>query len=224
MVFTAPEFFLFLPVVLLVYYCLNLRWQNLFLLAASYFFYGWADWRFCTLLFISTVLDFVCGLRIPGRHGKWWLWASVAGQLALLGFFKYFNFFRESFATVLRSVGMDPGWPTLDIILPLGISFYTFQTLSYTIDIWRGKLKPVRSFVDFAVFVSFWPHLVAGPILRASFLLPQITRRREVTPRHWSEGTYFILVGLVKKIAIADVIARICDRPPSGRNSIRQRA
>lgn len=216
MVFNTPEFFVFFVIVLGLYYVLNRRWQNVLLVVSSYIFYGWWDWRFCSLLFISTVLDWVCGFLIPGKHRKFWLWTSVVGQLSMLGFFKYFNFFEDSVRHLLLAFGMQPDWPTLKIILPVGISFYTFQTLSYTIDIYRGKLQPVRNFLDFAVFVSFWPHLVAGPILRASFLLPQILAPRRVTMREWSEGTYFILVGLVKKVAIADVIASAIE--PAVRN------
>lgn len=207
MVFNTPQFFIFFIIVLALYYSFNHRWQNILLVVSSYVFYGWWDWRFCGLLFISTVLDYGCGLQIPGKRGKMWMWISIVGQLLLLGFFKYFNFFEESARILLTKLGMNPDWPTLKIILPVGISFYTFQTLSYTIDIWRGKIAPVRNFLDFSVFVSFWPHLVAGPILRATYLLPQILAPRKVTIREWSEGTYFILVGLVKKVAIADVIA-----------------
>lgn len=207
MVFNTVEFFIFFGIFLSLYYILNHRWQNVLLVVSSYIFYGWWDWRFCTLLFISTVLDFVCGLFIPGKRPKLWLWISVAGQLSMLGFFKYFNFFEDSVRQMFMAFGLKPDWPTLKVILPVGISFYTFQTLSYTIDIYRKKLKPVHNFLDFAVFVSFWPHLVAGPILRASYLLPQILAPRKVTSRDWSEGTYFILVGLVKKVAIADIIS-----------------
>ena len=173
---------------------------------ASYVFYGWWDWRFCLLLFASTLVDFVCGLKMLKRP-KLWLWVSVWAQLGMLCFFKYFNFFEESVADLIRLFGMNPSWPTLKIVLPVGISFYTFQTLSYTIDIYRKKLEPTRNFWEFAVFVSFFPHLVAGPILRASYMLPQIMRDRKVGALELSEGAYFILVGLVKKVAVADMIA-----------------
>ncbi|MGI8906545.1 MAG: MBOAT family O-acyltransferase [Candidatus Sumerlaeaceae bacterium] len=206
MVFNTPEFFIFFAIVVGLYYVFNHRWQNILLVGSSYVFYSFWDWRFCGLLAISTILDWYCGLKIPGPNGKKWLYASVIGQLGMLGFFKYFNFFEEAVRQMFLRLGWAADWWTLKVVLPVGISFYTFQTLSYTIDIWRGKLKPVRSLMDFAVFVSFWPHLVAGPILRASFLLPQILERRKVTMRDWGEGTYFILVGLVKKVAVADVI------------------
>ncbi len=215
MVFDTPEFFIFFAIVLGLYYVLNFRWQNILLVASSYFFYGWFDWRFCGLLAISTVLDWYCGLKIPGPGGRKWLYVSVIGQLSLLGFFKYYNFFEENFERLFQAIGWNAdGW-TLNVMLPLGISFYTFQTLSYTIDVGRGQLKPVRNLLDFAVFVSFWPHLVAGPILRASYMLPQILAPRRVDARMWSEGTYFVLVGLVKKVAVADVIANWIQAPIS---------
>ena len=213
MVFDTPEFFVFFLVTLGLYYILNHKWQNALLVASSYFFYGWFDWRFCGLLAFSTVLDWYCGLKIPKPGGRKWLYVSVIGQLSLLGFFKYFNFFEENVQRVFHHIGFRADWWTLKVILPLGISFYTFQTLSYTLDISRGKLKPVRSLMDFAVFVSFWPHLVAGPILRASWLLPQVLEKRRVNTRDWAEGTYFIIIGLVKKVAVADVIANWIEAP-----------
>ncbi len=213
MVFDTPEFFVFFAVVLALYYVLNHRWQNYLLVASSYFFYGWFDWRFCGLLALSTVIDWYCGLHIPGPKGRRWLYVSVISQLGLLGFFKYYNFFDENFRRLFESIGFHVDWWTLNVVLPVGISFYTFQTLSYTIDVARGQLKPVRSLMDFAVFVSFWPHLVAGPILRASYMLPQILRKRRVSTRLIQEGTYFIIVGLVKKVAVADVIANWIEEP-----------
>ncbi len=207
MLFNTPVFFVFFAIVLALYYPLPRRWQNILLVVASYVFYGWWDPRFCILLFISTALDYVCGLMIPGRRPKLWLWISVVGQLGMLCFFKYYNFFESSVADLCRLFGMDPSWPTLKLVLPVGISFYTFQTLSYTIDIYRKKIEPTKDFVEFAVFVSFFPHLVAGPILRATYMLPQIRKDRHVGAREISEGAYFILVGLVKKVAIADMIS-----------------
>jgi D-alanyl-lipoteichoic acid acyltransferase DltB (MBOAT superfamily) len=213
LVFDTPEFFVFFVIVLGLYYVLNHRWQNILLVASSYFFYGWFDWRFCGLLAFSTVLDWYCGLKIPGPHGRKWLYLSVIGQLAMLGFFKYYNFFEENFERLFAAIGWQvDGW-TLNVVLPLGISFYTFQTLSYTIDVGRGQLKPVRNLIDFAAFVAFWPHLVAGPILRASYMLPQIMAPRRVDTRLWSEGTYFVIVGLVKKVAVADVIGNWIEGP-----------
>jgi len=213
MVFDTPEFFIFFAVVLALYYVLNHRWQNILLVASSYFFYGWFDWRFCGLLAFSTLLDWYCGLHIQKPGGRKWLYLSVIGQLSLLGFFKYYNFFEENFERLFAAIGWKADWWTLNVVLPVGISFYTFQTLSYTIDLGRGKLKPVRNLLDFAVFVSFWPHLVAGPILRATYMLPQILRRRKVTTRLLAHGTYFIMVGLVKKVAVADVVASAIEGP-----------
>lgn len=213
MVFDTPEFFVFFAVVLALYYVLDHRWQNILLVVSSYFFYGWFDWRFCGLLAASTVIDWYCGLHIPGPRGRKWLYVSVISQLSLLGFFKYYNFFEENFKRLFESIGWQADFWTLNVVLPVGISFYTFQTLSYTIDVGRGQLKPVRNLLDFAVFVSFWPHLVAGPILRASYMLPQVLRRRRVSTRMIAEGTYFILVGLVKKVAVADVIANWIEEP-----------
>lgn len=207
MLFNTPEFFIFFAIVLALYFMMTRRWQNILLIVASYVFYGWWDSRFCVLLLISTILDFVCGLMIPGKRPKLWLWISVVGQLGMLCFFKYFNFFESSVIDLCHLFGMNPSWPTLKLVLPVGISFYTFQTLSYTIDIYRKKLEPTRNFAEFAVFVSFFPHLVAGPILRATYMLPQIMKDRHVGAREISEGAYFILVGLVKKVAIADMIA-----------------
>lgn len=204
---------MFFAVVLSLYYVLNHRWQNVLLVVSSYFFYGWFDWRFCGLLALSTVIDWYCGLRIPGPNGRRWLYVSVISQLGLLGFFKYCNFFRDNFQALFEYIGWNADWWTLDVVLPLGISFYTFQTLSYTIDVGRGQLKPIRSLMDFAVFVSFWPHLVMGPILRASYMLPQVVAKRKVDTRNWAEGTYFILVGLVKKVAVADVLANMIYDP-----------
>jgi D-alanyl-lipoteichoic acid acyltransferase DltB (MBOAT superfamily) len=207
MVFNTPQFFIFFAVVLGLYYVLNLRWQNVLIVIASYVFYGWWNWKFCILLFVSTIVDFICGLYIPGKNGRRWVWLSVVFQLSMLGFFKYYNFFVDSMAIALGKLGFHPHVATLNVVLPVGISFYTFQTLSYTIDLWRGKIRPERDFINFAAFVSFFPHLVAGPILRASYMLPQIDEPRRVGARELSEGTYFILVGLVKKVAVADVIA-----------------
>ncbi len=207
MIFNTAEFFVFFAIFLAIYYVLNRTWQNVVLVVASYIFYGWWDWRFCGLLFISTMVDYYCGLKIPGKHGKAWVWISVVFQLSMLAFFKYFNFFQTSMQEALLRVGINAEWPLLNVLLPVGISFYTFQTLSYTIDLYRKKIGPERDFLTFAAFVSFWPHLVAGPILRASYMLPQIRAKRQVGSRELSEGTYFILVGLVKKVAVADVIS-----------------
>jgi alginate O-acetyltransferase complex protein AlgI len=209
--FASIEFFQFLFVVYGLYVLLPHRWQNFLLLGASYYFYGSWDWRFLSLIWLSTILDFFVGKFIyatenPNRR-KYLLIASLLVNLGMLGFFKYFGFFTESFSDFLTSLGMQADWRTLNIILPVGISFYTFQTLSYTIDIYRGKLKPVSSLLDFALFVAFFPQLVAGPIERASHFLPQVASKRKVTLDQTARGCFLILLGLFKKVAIADGVA-----------------
>ena len=209
MLFNSLEFLVFLPVVLGLYYSLKLRAQNVMLVAASYFFYGWWDWRFCGLLAVSTVLDYACGLGIgaqPGRK-KAWVTASVVVNLGILGFFKYFNFFIDSAGLLLARAGLEANLPVLRIILPVGISFYTFQTMAYTLDVYRGRLAPTRNFVDFALYVSYFPQLVAGPIERATNLLGQLARPRVVTREKIETGCFLILLGLFRKVAIADGVA-----------------
>lgn len=215
MLFNSVEFFLLLAVVLALCRVLPFRAQNALLLVASYVFYGWWDWRFLSLLFASTVLDYLCGWRMHHtehvHRRRLYLWCSMAGNLGMLGVFKYFNFFAESFAEVLRAVGLQPSSVTLDIVLPVGISFYTFQTMTYTLDIFRRRLAPTRNFLDFALFVSFFPQLVAGPIERAAALLPQIERPRRVTAYQIQSGLWLMLWGFFKKIAIADSVAPFVD-------------
>jgi len=214
--FNSWEFALFLPIVLGVYYVLNRRAQNVFLLVASYFFYGWWDYRFCSLLAISTVVDFVVALRLeatqsPGAR-KALLTVSCVVNLGLLGVFKYFNFFIDSAAALLAAAGLEPHLTTLQIVLPVGISFYTFQTMSYTIDVYRREMPASRDLVDFALYVAYFPQLVAGPIERASRLLPQIAAKRTVTREHLSTGAFLILLGLFRKVAIADGLAPLVNR------------
>ncbi|MBI5828969.1 MAG: MBOAT family protein, partial [Chloroflexi bacterium] len=196
---------------LALYYCLEQRWQNRLLLVAGYFFYGWWDWRFLGLLLLSTVVDFFLALVIhkaaEPRRRKRWLMASFVVNFGMLGFFKYFNFFVESAAAASQPLGLPLDAPTLHIILPAGISFYTFQTMNYVIDVYRREMEPTRDFLSYAVFVSYFPHLVAGPIMRAEVLLPQITRRRVVTTAHLRTGALLIFIGLFKKIALADSVA-----------------
>ncbi|MGB0766092.1 MAG: MBOAT family O-acyltransferase [Phycisphaeraceae bacterium] len=191
------------------------RAQNAMLLAASYVFYGWWDWRFCGLLAASTVIDYCVGRAMHAtdaeRRRKWLLYLSLAANLGMLGFFKYFDFFAESVRSGLESLGMQANPVLLEVVLPVGISFYTFQTLSYTIDIYRRKLEPTRDFMAFALFVSFFPQLVAGPIERASHLLPQMLRPRRVHLTEAHAGLYLILWGLFKKIVIADNMAPLCN-------------
>lgn len=216
MLFNTWTFAAFLPIVLLIYYSLNRRWQNYFLLIASYVFYGWWDYRFCSLLAVSTIVDFFCGQGIASvksiAQRKAILMISCVVNLGILAFFKYFSFFADSFSRMFELVGFRLDYPTLSIILPVGISFYTFQTLSYSIDVYREKIKPTRNFVDFALYVSFFPQLVAGPIERATRLLPQIQKTRTVSWDRLSGGTMLILIGLCRKIAVADALAPTVNR------------
>ena len=213
MIFNSLEYFIFLPLVLALYYALGRRGQNGLLLAASYFFYGWWDWRFLSLLLVSTGIDYAVGLAIARRPARkrGWLLLSLAANLGLLGFFKYFNFFVDSAAVLLAGLGFEPHLPVLRIVLPVGISFYTFQTMSYTIDVYRGQLAPARSLLDFALYVSFFPQLVAGPIERATHLLPQFSQPRIVTRPMIESGCFLILLGLFRKVVVADGVAPLAN-------------
>ena len=191
-----------------------MRGQNLLLLVASYAFYGWWDIRFCLLMLVSSVVDFFVGRWMPGvgaARRRVLLATSLAANLGLLGYFKYLGFFVESAASLLQSFGVNASVPSLEIILPVGISFYTFQTLSYTIDIYRGKLMPSRDFLAYMAFVAFFPQLVAGPIERASNLVPQFERRRGFDYEQAVDGARMILWGLFKKMVLADSLAVIVD-------------
>ena len=217
MFFNSFVFLLFLAVVLPVYYGLRgQRSRAVWLLAASYVFYGYWDWRFCSLLLLSTVVDFMVGqaLHASGapRRRKQLLLVSVAVNLGVLGFFKYFNFFADSVVATAASLGLPVSELHLGIILPVGISFYTFQTMSYTIDIYRGRLAPTRSFIDFALFVAFFPQLVAGPIERARNLLPQIAHLGRPRAEHVREGLVLLVLGYLKKVLIGDTAGRIVDQ------------
>ncbi len=212
--FNSLHYALFLPVVWALYWWgfgANRKAQNLLLLAASYYFYGCWDPRFLLLLLFSTGLDYYTGLKIEDAQGKvrkqFWLWLSIGVNLGFLGLFKYYNFFIDSFADLLGAFGMQAHLPTLKVILPVGISFYTFHGLSYVIDIYHGRIKGERSFVDYAVFVSFFALLVAGPIERATHLLPQIKQARVFHMPHAVDGLRQMLWGLFKKIVIADSCA-----------------
>ncbi|MBN1883919.1 MAG: MBOAT family protein [Candidatus Krumholzibacteriota bacterium] len=219
--FNSFDFAVFFVVVLALYYLLPFRWQNRMLLVASYVFYGWWDWRFLSLILISTIVDFVAGIRIHGagdaadpataRRRRGWLVASVCTNLGILGFFKYFDFFAGSLAGALGALGIESSVLRLDLVLPVGISFYTFQTMSYTIDIYRGKMEPTRHFPDFALFVAFFPQLVAGPIERARVLVPQILRPRTFSAHRFADGAHLIFWGLFKKVFVADNLARTAD-------------
>ena len=220
--FNTPDFAVFFCVVFTLYWVLSHRWQNLMLLAASYFFYGYWDWRFLSLIFFSTVVDYVAGLQMQHaideggpdelRRKRFWLVVSMAKSLGLLGFFKYYNFFAGSLTDALAPIGIDAGLLRLDIVLPVGISFYTFQTMSYTIDVYRGVMKPTRRFFDFALFVSLFPQLVAGPIERASALLPQILNKRRFDRTQFCDGLHLIFWGLFQKVFVADNLARFVEK------------
>jgi alginate O-acetyltransferase complex protein AlgI len=211
MLFNSIEFSLFLPIVFIFYWFVTnceLRLQNLLLLASSYIFYSWWDYRFLFLLMFSTFLDYFTGLRMAsaksGSSKTVWFWISITVNLGFLGFFKYYNFFIESFSDLVSTFGFQANPGTLKIILPVGISFYTFHGMSYVIDIYNDRIKPTRNFIDYALFVSYFPLLVAGPIERATHLLPQIQKRRTFQYAMAVDGLRQILWGLFKKIVIAD--------------------
>jgi alginate O-acetyltransferase complex protein AlgI len=214
MLFNSFSFLVFLPLVFIIHWSVakkNLSLQNGILLVASYFFYACWDYRFLFLLVFSTVLDYATGLKMAEakdrRHKKKWFWLSVVINLALLGVFKYYNFFIVSFSELLVSIGFKPDFFTLQIILPIGISFYTFHGLSYVIDIYNDKIQPERNFSRYALFVSFFPLLVAGPIERATHLLPQLQRQRIFDYARAADGLKQILWGFFKKVVIADSCA-----------------
>ncbi len=216
MVFTSFPFLVLLLIVLPLYFALSFRLQNIMLLIASYIFYGWWDWRFLFLLFFSTALDYSVGLALDApRFDRWRkaiLVTSVTIQLLLLGVFKYYDFFIESAADVLASLGISWAAPTLKLVLPVGISFYTFHTISYTVDVYRRLAKPTTDFIGFALFISYFPQLVAGPIARASHLLPQCLAPRHPTLKVFWEGCYLFYWGLFKKVVVADNMGVIVDR------------
>ncbi|MCE7058648.1 MBOAT family protein [Dyadobacter sp. CY343] len=211
MLFNSIGFTLFLPTVFILYWFVtknSLRFQNILLLTGSYFFYGCWDWRFLFLLMFSTALDFYSGLKIhhskSDKLRKAWLIISVAINLGFLGFFKYYNFFIDSFAELLRLGGVGSNTQMLSIILPIGISFYTFHGLSYVFDIYNRKIEPSVNIVEYSLFVSFFPLLVAGPIERATHLLPQIERPRRFVYSQAVDGMRQMLWGFFKKIVVAD--------------------
>lgn len=211
MLFNSFEFLIFLPIVFLLYWFVfkPLKWQNLFVVAASYLFYGWWDWRFLILIAITTFCSYASGLLIQKYAGRRTRRRIVCAtnillNLIILGIFKYLNFFGENFALLLDALGFKCDWVTLDILLPVGISFYTFQALSYTIDVYRGNIQPTRNIVAFFAFISFFPQLVAGPIERATNLLPQFLVPRKFDYAKAVDGMRQILWGLFKKMVVAD--------------------
>ena len=214
MLFHRVDFLIFFAVVWLVYSVLEHRWQNRLLLAASTIFYGSWDWRFLGLIYLSAVIDYAAGwaLTYHPRWRRWSLAATLCGNLGILGFFKYFDFFTESLNVFLGAFGLRADLPTLHIIVPAGLSFYTFQTMSYTIDVYRGKTKACLHFPTFLLYVMYFPQLVAGPVERANSLIPRLEARRRLTWEHVSNGFWFILLGLFKKIAIADLCAEHVDK------------
>ena len=213
MLFNSIEFLIFLPVVFLLYWFAfnrKLVWQNAFLLIASYFFYGWWSWSFMGLLMLSTLLDYGYGFGVAStdiRKSKFFLWLSIINNLGILAVFKYYNFFATQFQAGFEELGLHINPVLLNIALPVGISFYTFHGMSYVFDIYRGKQKPIANFVDYAVFVSFFPLLVAGPIERAHHLLPQVQRKRNFDYQQAVDGCRLMLWGFFKKVVIADQIA-----------------
>ena len=214
MLFNSIEFLLFLPLVFVLYWFVlnrSIKAQNVLLLVASYFFYGWWDYRFLALIGLSTIVDYFVGLALEKEGNlklrKLLVATSLTVNLGMLGFFKYYNFFIESWVEAWATLGVEMHASTLQIILPIGISFYTFQTLSYTFDIYRNKLKPTANFINFAAFVAFFPQLIAGPIERAANLLPQISVKRVFNFERAISGFHLILWGLFKKIVIADSCA-----------------
>ncbi|WP_405369556.1 MBOAT family O-acyltransferase [Nonlabens sp. Asnod2-A12] len=214
MFFNSIEFLIFLPLCFILYWFVvnrNLKLQNAFILVASYFFYGWWDYRFLGLIAFSTVIDYSLGIAISKSQvksrRKLLLFISLAINLGLLGFFKYFNFFVDSWIEAFNSLGYEMHASTLNIILPVGISFYTFQTLSYTIDVYREKLEPSKNLINFAAYVAFFPQLVAGPIERATNLLPQFSKKRVFNEEQAISGVNLILWGLFQKVVIADSCA-----------------
>ena len=218
MLFNSIDFAIFFPVVFFLYWFVanrNLRLQNILLILASYTFYGWWDWRFLSLIAFSSLIDFLIGIQlsktIKKQKRKLLLISSILVNIGFLGFFKYFNFFVENFADAFTLFGGDFEASSLDIILPVGISFYTFQTLSYSIDVYKKKLPPTSDIISFFAFVSFFPQLVAGPIERATNLLPQFYSKRKFNYHKATDGMRQILWGLFKKIVIADNCAELAN-------------
>ena len=216
MLFNSFTFMIFLPVVFLLYWFVfrKLRWQNLFILVASYVFYGWWDWRVLILIVITSASSFFSGLLIKRNEGRRAVQRAVSAanivlNLGILAVFKYFNFFADSLAALLGLFGVTADWPTMNIILPVGISFYTFQALSYSIDVYARRLEPTRDAIAFFSFISFFPQLVAGPIERATNLLPQMQRERTFEYCTAVDGLRQMLWGFFKKLIIADGCAEV---------------
>ena len=218
MLFNSIDFAIFLPIVFILYWFViykSLKLQNLLIVIASYIFYGWWDWRFLSLILFSTVIDYTIGVLLIKEENnfkrKILLWVSILVNLGFLGFFKYYNFFLDNFVSAFSFFGTKINASSINIILPVGISFYTFQTLSYTIDVYKRELKPTTDFFTFSAFVCFFPQLVAGPIERATNLLPQFYKKRTFEYNKAINGLQQILWGLFKKVVIADNSATIAN-------------
>ena len=217
MLFNSLDFLIFFSVLVPAYYAvgrvLDTRAQNLLLLVGSYYFYAYWDVRFLSLILLSTVVDYLVGIRVHAasedRIRRRWLWLSVSVNLGLLAIFKYLGFFVDSFVDLVEAFGFAAHRPTLGILLPVGISFYTFQTMSYTIDIYRRRLEPTERFLDFALFVAFFPQLVAGPIERARDLLPQLQGPRVFSLERVGAGLHLMVWGMFKKVFVADQVATV---------------
>jgi D-alanyl-lipoteichoic acid acyltransferase DltB (MBOAT superfamily) len=208
-----------LPIVFILYWFItknSITTQNLLIVVASYIFYGWWDWRFLSLIAFSTITDYFIGIKLKEEEKqtkrKLLLWLSILVNLGFLGFFKYYNFFQENFIEAFSFFGQKISASSLDIILPVGISFYTFQTMSYTIDVYRRKLEPTKDIIAFSAFVSFFPQLVAGPIERATNLLPQFYKKRTFDYSKAVDGMQQILWGFFKKMVIADNCAEYANQ------------
>ncbi len=222
MLFDTPVYFVFLIAVVPAYWLLrHRRQQNALLLVASYFFYGWWDWRFLSLILCSTLVDFFCARAVAASNQpikrKALLVLSIGVNLTFLGFFKYFNFFADSLASLLHPLGLGVAMPVLRVVLPPGISFYTFQEIAYIVDVYYRKLEPADSLVDYALFITLFPHLIAGPIQRPAHLLPQVQRRRGFDEAKVLDGVMLILSGLFRKTVVADNCALIANAAFDGR-------
>jgi alginate O-acetyltransferase complex protein AlgI len=216
MLFDTPVYFVFLLLVVLLYWRLGHRGQNVFLLLASYFFYGWWDWRFLGLMIGATTADFFIAPKvapIPSNvHRKKWLWVSLLLNFLILGVFKYFDFFVGSFVGVLQQLGLhNIPVPLIRIILPPGISFYTFEEVAYIVDVYKGRVEPCKSFLQYGLFISLFPHLIAGPIQRPGSLLPQIQTKRTLDADHFFDGVMLIFSGLLRKCVVADNCALLAN-------------
>jgi len=213
--FHSFQFAIFFPIVYVAYLVLSHKLQNRMLLVASYVFYGSWDWRYLSLILLSTVVDFLCSHGIEttqrAKRKKIFVTISIIANLSILGVFKYYDFFAVNFQDLMGNFGLTVHPYFLNIALPVGISFYTFQTMSYTIDVYRGKIRAAQNFLDFALYVSFFPQLIAGPIERGTRLLPQILQPRQITLEHTFRGLYLFFWGLFLKVFIADNLAKIVD-------------